>query len=652
MRTNSPLSRCLKFLGTFALIAVAIGLNANIALAQTGADAASGPNAVFQLEGNTSTDGYVCFGITSTGPIIADGVAPGGGAPTCPSGTNLVTYAVPPTEDWDKIYSGKTVANATTGIVNDLFNSGSDDIYTGGSTKDTNDFGQWLWKNGKPQSKDDFEHGYAAAYARASDGHIIIVAGVDRYDNSGSSTAGFWFVQDPNVGTGVTTPTACTISSGCPFGGNHTDGDFLIISQFTVGGAVSTIQVFTWNGGASGSLNSTPNESGVQCDPRSGNEALCGTVNGVPVLSGGWAFTAKHAVGCNVSGTGSGSVTANCMDTGEFLEVGLDLTGLFQGLGKPVPCISRFFAESRSSGTGLSSTLSDFIKPVNFPLCGISDTKTCTGAQIVNGNSVQYFFNGQINNTGIGTLSSVTVADTPGPLPTGDTVSNLVVCEPALTDALGNNSCTANSVTAETLTAKGTTGAMTTYNGSFIGNFDSSSIDNVATVSGTTPEGDVLTHSASWLVKGSSGCAPAIAGTLAITKSCSTGTGAVLSGSPLAVQVTYSGTVTNNANVTVSNIAITDTPPADASSVSAITITCVSGCSNPTNGSLTLAAGGSATYSGTFDTSTCTPVATGRCQFSDSVTASGTGALGGGTLSAPAFTATCLLCPFGSCPTQ
>src|SRR5262249_21656112 len=153
MRTNSPLSRCLKFLGMFALIALAIGLNANIALAQTGADAASGPNAVFQLEGNTSTDGYVCFGITSTGPIIADAVAPGGGAPTCPSGTNLVTYAVPPTEDWDKIYSGKTVASATTGIVNDLFNSGSDDIYTGGSTKDTNDFGQWLWKNGKPHRK-------------------------------------------------------------------------------------------------------------------------------------------------------------------------------------------------------------------------------------------------------------------------------------------------------------------------------------------------------------------------------------------------------------------------------------------------------------------------------------------------------------------
>jgi hypothetical protein len=557
------------------------------------------------------------------------------------------------TEDWDKISAGTTTATATTGIINDKFNTTADNQFTGGGAKDTNDFGQWLWTLGKPQSKDDFEHGYAAAYSRSSDSHLIIVAGVDRYDNSGSSTAGFWFVQDPKVGSGTVTcdsngvcsPATCSVSSGCAFGGTHTDGDFLIISQFSQGGAISTIQVYVWTGGAGGNIGSPITSIGGlstgQCDPRTGNLGLCGTVNGVPVLTGGWAFTPKHATGCSSTGTGSGTVTTNCMDTGEFLEIGVDVTGLFAGLNKPLPCISKFFAETRSSGTGLTSSLSDFVTPTNFPLCGLSATKTCTGASInSDGATVTYNFNGTISNTGIGTLSNVSVSDVPdnGTIATssspGVISGSLSVTQPSLT----------------TLTAKGTANSSTTYSGTFNTNFISSTLPNTATGSGTTPEGDTLTKNASWLTGTPpalpSNCVPAGSGCLNLVPTCST---KIASGNPLSVEVDFTGSITNNANVQVSGITITSTPSAT------VTVSCGTAASSQcsgTNGSLTLAPGASATFSGSYDTSTCTPSTDGRCSFQPSVTASGTGALGAGTISAcMTANATCHLCPATTCST-
>jgi hypothetical protein len=605
-------------------------------------------NGVFQLEGDAITTGYICFGTGPLGPVIA---TPGAGN-SCPVvndskgnpvSTNLVQFGGQ-TQDWDKIFAG-TSGVINTGVGSDKFNDSGDNIFTGGSTKDTIDFSQWLWKNGKPQAKDDFEHAYAAAYTRSSDSHVIIVAGVDRYDNSGSSTAGFWFVQDPTVGSGVT--GTCS-GSGCLFGGTHKDGDVLIISQFTVGGAVSTIQVFTWNGnGTAGSI-SAALESGTQCDPRTGSSNLCGTVNGVPVLTGGWGFTHKSAI----SNTG-GCTTGNCMDTGEFLEVGLDLTALFQSLGKPLPCISTFLAESRSSGTGITSTLSDFVGPLSFPLCGISDTKSCSSASInSDGKTATYNFTGTINNTGIGTLTNVAVSDNPNggvfvaPSTTcqsdgtgcGVISGSLNVVQPTLTTLAGKGSITGcpNSTPCDN----------TTYSGSFVTNFASDSLSNDATASGLTPEGVTLTHKASWS-NVATACHIAPSGCLALAKQCST---TLASGNPISVTVNlHDASIKNTANVVVSNITVTDSTGAT------ITVSCgnqpASDCSG-SNGSLTLAPGKSATVSGSYTTSTCTPSADGRCAFTDTLTASGTGALGAGTVSqCLAAQATCHLCPATSCST-
>src|SRR6266571_4060239 len=79
-------------------------------------------NAVFQLEGNTTTDPYICFGINTAGPVIATP----GTSKSCPSGTNLVQFGTQ-TEDWANISSNTTVSAASTGIGSDLFNSLNDD---------------------------------------------------------------------------------------------------------------------------------------------------------------------------------------------------------------------------------------------------------------------------------------------------------------------------------------------------------------------------------------------------------------------------------------------------------------------------------------------------------------------------------------------
>jgi hypothetical protein len=607
-------------------------------------------NGVFQLEGDAVTTGYICFGIGPAGPVIA---TPAGNS--CPNVIDNKSNSVPTTlvqfggqtQDWDKIFAG-TSGVINTGIGPDAFNSASDTSFTGGSTKDTIDFSQWKWKTAKVgQPKDDFEHAYAAAYTR-SDSHVIIVAGVDRYDNSGSSTAGFWFVQDPNVGSGVT--GSCG-GNGCLFGGTHKDGDVLIISQFTIGGAVSTIQVYTWDGTTNSLIG--PAESGTQCDPRTGSTNLCGTVNGVPVFTGGWSFTPKSTISNPGFCTAAAGVTGTCMDFGEFLEIGLDLTALFQGLNKPLPCISTFFAESRASGTGTTSTLSDFVGPLSFPLCGIGDTKSCVSASInSDGKTATYNFNGTINNTGIGTLTGVSVSDNPNG---GVFVAPGTACQ---SDGTGcgviTGSLVTNQPTLTTLAGKGSIGGCpnntpcdnTTYSGSFVTNFASDSLSNTATASGVTPEGVTLTHNASWS-NVATACHIAPSGCLALAKQCST---TLASGNPISVTVNlHNASIQNTANVVVSNITVTDSTGAT------ITVSCgnqpASDCSGA-NGSLTLAPGKSATISGSYTTSTCTPSADGRCAFTDTITASGTGALGAGTISqCLAAQATCHLCPATSCST-
>jgi hypothetical protein len=311
---------------TFDVASLSSGdlLTATSAILPAGASESVTVNAVVPLDifGTTTSGGT---GSLPDGPFELDGNATTGVLGT--SGSTTTSH------DWDQVFNDVTNGTGTSGafahsFVTDAVNSQSDDIFTGGGSKDTLGIqsGPWKFTDSKPQAKDDITHAYAAMYTDPTNDHVILYAGLDRYDNSGDATAGFWFFQSP-VGEG-------SIVSGNgtgPFVGTHTDGDILLVSDFTIGGSTSTIKVFRWTGDdATGSLQPVTAPAGT----------TFAIVNGSPITVP-WQFSDKS------HNTGPAA--------GEFLEEGVDLTAL--GLGG---CFSNFLAETRSSQSP-TATLSDFV---------------------------------------------------------------------------------------------------------------------------------------------------------------------------------------------------------------------------------------------------------------------------------------------------
>jgi hypothetical protein len=247
-------------------------------------------------------------------------------------------------DDWSNAVFGNGGSSFAHSFVTDTVNSTSDDIFTGGGSKDNQGIqnGPWLFTDSKPQAKNDITHAYAAMYTDPSNGHVILYAGLDRFDNSGDATAGFWFFTN-SIGLSTSNPT----SSGSPFTGTHADGDILLVSDFTQGGSVSTIQVYRWTGTDSGG-------SLVPVTAPAGTTFAI--VNGAAITVP-WSFTDKS----HNSGPAAG----------EFLEEGVDLTAL--GLGG---CFSNFLAETRSSQS-TTATLSDFVIG-SFNTCRLDLPNTAT----------------------------------------------------------------------------------------------------------------------------------------------------------------------------------------------------------------------------------------------------------------------------------
>ena len=169
-----------------------------------------------------------------------------------------------------------------------------------------------------------------------------------------------------------------TTNGGHPFTGTHSDGDILLVSDFTIGGSVGTIAVYKWvgNDATGGLVNVTS----------LGNPNTFAIVNGGPIPTP-WAFLNK-----------SGETQPA---HGEFLEEGVDLTALgLQG------CFSAFLAETRSSQSP-TATLSDFVTG-NFPLCSLAAPQLAGLSKV--GDSFTYPLT--VQNTGAMPLYIQSVSDT------------------------------------------------------------------------------------------------------------------------------------------------------------------------------------------------------------------------------------------------
>jgi hypothetical protein len=291
---------------------------------------------------------------------------------------NVVTDNPAPSHDWDKVYADfqtgftqNTAQSTASSFVPEPNPSAS--IFTGGGSKDPIDLNQWLWKDaGGLPDKDNLTNAFAVRYSLPKDPvHCpapststtceVLFFGSDRFDNSGDAQQGFWFFQNP-VGVSYDSNGDGTLDTNCPASGGssftfcnptdgspatHRNGDLLVISDFSNGGTVSTINVYQWlNGGLVGITGSTS----AKCGPSRGDgDGFCGVVNPANGTFTPWPYTDK-----------SGNHTYL---QGELYEGGVNLSAL--GLGGE--CFSSVAAETRSS-TSTTATLKDFVIG-NFGKC-------------------------------------------------------------------------------------------------------------------------------------------------------------------------------------------------------------------------------------------------------------------------------------------
>jgi hypothetical protein len=341
-------------------------------------------------------------------------------------------------EDWDMVCPASTPPGAasciggTTAVASTFDTDGANaTIFTGGGSKDDLDTTSWNWKNGSVPDKDDLAHAYAARYL--SGGNVYLYFGANRIANNGDSQIGFWFFL------GSVGPLA-----GGTFGpSGHTNGDILVLSDFTQGGTVVTVRVFEWHspGGAiNGTLDLIAGTTSTTADcigppAVSSGDQFCATVN-TAVTPSPWQFTDK-------SGANPGS-----FNPGEFYEGGINLSAL--GLGNE--CFSSFLSETRSSQS-VDATLKDFVGG-KFAVCGATMSTTPSvgaGTKVLPGTQVS----DTATVTGSGTASP--------PTPTGNVT--FFICGPIATgtcSSAGTQVGTAKPLSGSGATATATSDAFDT----------------------------------------------------------------------------------------------------------------------------------------------------------------------------------------------
>ncbi len=254
------------------------------------------------------------FAVHDTGLFQLDGDALNGG----------------PVDDWEDVYANTSSAGETLFIGASEEAPDNDTTYfTGGGSKDINDISEWRWTAGSSPDKNEITDAFGALYTDETGTYLYF--GADRFARNGDSGVGFWFLQE-EIG----------LSPDGNFTGNHTVGDIFVVSEFTNGGVVDTINVWKWDpANASGGDNVVLITTGATCLEATAGDTACARVN-LEETSSPWPYDPK------VGSTGT-------FQPGAFFEAGIDLGEFFGG----DVCFTSFLAETRSSQE-LTATLKDF----------------------------------------------------------------------------------------------------------------------------------------------------------------------------------------------------------------------------------------------------------------------------------------------------
>ncbi|HZB34479.1 MAG TPA: hypothetical protein VE440_00265, partial [Gaiellaceae bacterium] len=268
-------------------------------------------------------------------------------------------------QDWSA-FQGPVAPGDTppisTAFISDGFNGVNDTIYFGGGSQNNNDISDWKWSCGSVSTKSDIEHAFASAYIKNSE--LFLYFGADRYDPTGGTTnVGFWFLQSGGALEG---------GSGCPdadpatnnFSGQHVDGDLFVFAEFTGGGGDSAVSIYEWRDGGLELL--AAKSSGSFC---SADDSICAQTNSETIDST-WPYSDNQ-----------GSSADGDILEGGFVEGGINLSSIYSGLGKKLPCVNRFLAQTGSSHPD-TGVLEDFAGG-SFNVCSklIVDKVTPSGDQ-------------------------------------------------------------------------------------------------------------------------------------------------------------------------------------------------------------------------------------------------------------------------------
>jgi hypothetical protein len=262
-------------------------------------------------------------------------------------------------------------------------------------------------------SKNDIMNAYSAAYTDPTSSHQFLYFGMERNSNNGDANVAFWFLQGD---------ADCSSPKGnVAWSGHHTDGDILIVSAFTNGGGVSTINAYRWNdpdgsGPTVGSLGTTSVANGADCSSTLAGDSICATTNGSPSPG------LNHSITTPWQTSNATDNVGHTLQPSEFFEGGIDLTANHLG----DKCFNTFIGDTRSSQS-LTATIFDYARGTLGECKSTTATRAKTGA----GANLS-----SIDIPAIGTLSikdTATIGVTPASTVFSGTVQ-FYLCGPSVTE--------------------------------------------------------------------------------------------------------------------------------------------------------------------------------------------------------------------------
>ncbi|WP_121356841.1 hypothetical protein [Flavisolibacter nicotianae] len=224
--------------------------------------------------------------------------------------------------------------NTKKGFKHDPFQTnGIDDQWTGGSSDaDAHPNTDWHWVLGNANDKGDIANAGTVLI-----GKVLYFFG-DRAAFNGDAQIGFWFFKDNVQPTG-------TGSSSSPFSGDHSNGDILVISNFTNGGGNAQPTIYEWKGKTSSSPGAPVivTTAPAALATNTATYSVPGGTAGTTMFNGDkWTFSPK-----------SGS--AGTYPPPLFFEGYVDLTNIPEA-----SCFQRFLLETRNSQS-INASLQDLV---------------------------------------------------------------------------------------------------------------------------------------------------------------------------------------------------------------------------------------------------------------------------------------------------